>query len=200
MKGRGRPKQKTAVRREQIANAALAIVAAGGLRALSMTALARRVGLAPSAIYRHFPNKDAVLAAALERFRDAVLKNVRTVCDETPKSLERLHRLLVRQARLIRDNATIMPRMAFAEDASARGRDLAASVLGEFLAAMTEIVREGQSVGEIRRDVSAGTVALMVFGILQPAALVWHLRRGQFDVARHVEEGWQTLRRGIQQE
>jgi AcrR family transcriptional regulator len=113
-----RQRAKTEVRREQIARAALELVARGGLRAFSMAKLARRVGIAPSAIYRHFPGKDDVLVAALERFRQTVLDNVAAVRRETPRSLERLRRLVARQARLIRRNATIMPRLAFAEESA----------------------------------------------------------------------------------
>ncbi len=193
-------KLKREVRREQIAEAALELVSHEGLRALRMTALARRVHLAPSAIYRHFRGKDEILAAALERFRAQVLDNVRAVCAETPHALDRLERLLMRQARLIRGNATLMPRMAFAEDTpgiALSARDLVAGVLGDFLAAVAAIVAEGQRAGDIRADVPADTVALMFFGLVQPAAILWHLRRGRFNITRHVTGGWRTLRRAI---
>lgn len=195
-----RQRAKTAVRREQIARAALELVARGGLRAFSMVKVARRVGIAPSAIYRHFAGKDDVLLAALERFRETVLDNVAAVRRETPRSLERLSRLVARQARLIRRNATIMPRLAFAEDSAgvaSHARDRVAGVLGGFLDAVADIVREGQRAGEVRRDVPADVAALMLFGLLMPAGLLWHLRRGRFDVARHVTAGWRTLRRAL---
>ena len=160
-----------------------------------------RSGLAPSAIYRHFSNKQQVLFAALDIFRGLVLDNVAAVRKETPEALEQLHRLLLRQLRLIPRNATIMPRMAFADDSpgvASTGRDRVAEVLGDFLKAVAGIVRNGQQRGEIRRDVRADAIALMVFGLLQPAGLLWHLRRGRFNVARHVELGWQMLRKGIE--
>ncbi len=192
---------KTAVRREQIARAALGLVAAGGPKALRMSALARHVGIAPSAIYRHFPNKEQVLLAALDLFRASVLDNVRAVREETPDALERLRRLLLRQVRLIPRSAMMMPRMAFADDSpgvAATGRDRVAAVLGEFLKAVADIVREGQRRGEIRRDASADAIALMVFGLIQPAGILWHLRRGRFNIPRQVAVGWRVLRSGLE--
>ena len=56
-------KQKTAVRREQIAQAALDVLAELGPAELSMARIAERMGLATSAMYRHFPGKDALYSA-----------------------------------------------------------------------------------------------------------------------------------------
>lgn len=48
----------TQTRREQIAEAALNLIASQGIAFLSMAVLARRIGVVPSAIYRHFDSKD----------------------------------------------------------------------------------------------------------------------------------------------
>ncbi len=62
-------KLDTQIRREQIAQAALELVASQGLKRLSMAAVARRVGLVPSGIYRHFHSKTEILHAVLDRIR-----------------------------------------------------------------------------------------------------------------------------------
>ena len=196
------PRQKlgTVIRREQIAQAALGLVATGGLRALSMVKLARRVGIAPSAIYRHFKSKDEVLVAALDMFRSILLRNIEEVCAETPVALDRLKRLLLRQAVMIRENAAIMPRLVFSEDATtyATLRPKAFGVLQLYLEKVGAIIRGGQSDGTIVRDLPPDTIALMMFGILVPAGILWHVTEGRFNVTRHVELGWQTLRRSIE--
>jgi AcrR family transcriptional regulator len=52
---------ETDIRQDQITQAALGLVAAKGVAELSIAGVARRVGLVPSAIYRHFKSKDEVL-------------------------------------------------------------------------------------------------------------------------------------------
>jgi len=42
-------------------------IVAAALVGLSLAAVARRVGLVPSGIYRHFKNKDEILLAVLDR-------------------------------------------------------------------------------------------------------------------------------------
>ena len=51
-------KLDTEIRPEQLSQAALALIAAHGLEGLSIARVARRVGLVPSAIYRHYSGKD----------------------------------------------------------------------------------------------------------------------------------------------
>ena len=66
--------------RSRIAEAALAIVDRDGLDALSMRRLGAELGVEGMAIYRHFPNKAAVLAHALatggEKLVDSTCKYV----------------------------------------------------------------------------------------------------------------------------
>jgi AcrR family transcriptional regulator len=45
------------IRQDQIAEAALDIVRSEGIRALNLAAVADKVGIVPSAVYRHFKNK-----------------------------------------------------------------------------------------------------------------------------------------------
>lgn len=67
--------------KEAIRQAALAMLAEGGIETVSMRAIAQRVGVSPSAAYRHFENKEALLAAVAQAgFKQltAELKAVRT--------------------------------------------------------------------------------------------------------------------------
>ena len=50
--------ESSSIRRQQIAEAALTLVADRGLNRLSVAAVVRRVGLVPSGIYRHFKSKE----------------------------------------------------------------------------------------------------------------------------------------------
>src|SRR4051812_49489621 len=54
----------TAVR---IAGAARALLAAEGAAAVSMRRIAATIGVTPMALYRHYPNRDALLAAVADR-------------------------------------------------------------------------------------------------------------------------------------
>ena len=80
-----------------------------------MAALARRVGLVPSGIYRHFKNKDEILAAVFDRVEGRLLANVEAARRENADPLKCLKSVLMRHIRFIREGRAI-PRIIFADD------------------------------------------------------------------------------------
>ncbi|MCC6142298.1 MAG: TetR/AcrR family transcriptional regulator [Candidatus Hydrogenedentes bacterium] len=185
-------KVDTETRRGQLAQAALRLIAADGLKGLSVARVARRVGLVPSAVYRHFANKDELLAAVLDLVRSRLQANVMAASGQTPDALECLPRLLMGQAELIRENEGIL-RVIFSEelhnghpDRKARVREM---VTG-YLKRLTEIIARGQQEGSIRADVDPTTVSILFMGLIQPAVILWHLTAGNFDITRHAEKVW----------
>ena len=111
----GTAKVDTKTRRRQIAEVALALVANEGMKALSVAKIARHVGIVPSAIYRHFEGKEAVLDEVIELIGDKLTENVQAVRGESKDAVERLYQLLMRHTQLVRENRGI-PRIVFSED------------------------------------------------------------------------------------
>lgn len=72
-RAKGRP-NKPLVTRENIASSALKIIHERGYSGLTMSALARSLGVAPSALYNHISNKDDLLTLV----QDAVMRQVNT--------------------------------------------------------------------------------------------------------------------------
>lgn len=186
-------------RREQIAQAALHLIATQGLNGLSMAALARSVGLVPSALYRHFRDKDEVLDAVVDALRQRLLQNVCRVTEEAEDPLEQLRRLLALHVRLILEHHSL-PRMLFSgevyaghPDRKVRLHDAVSAYLGEVAA----IVRSGQERNLIREEVNPETAAVLFLGVIQPAAILRHLSDGEFDAAKHVERAWPLFRQAI---
>lgn len=192
-------KLDTQSRQQQIRLAALQLIATHGVRRLSVAALARQVGLSPGAIYRHFKSKGDVLDAALDLIGDMLLTTVRAAKSEAGSPLDALHRLLVRHLRLIRENSAI-PRIVFSEEVFSGAPERKTrihEIIRSYLEAVAEIVREGQKEDEIRRDLDPDTVALLFLGIVQPAAILWHVSEGRFHATRHAELAWKLLLQAI---
>lgn len=185
-------KLKTEVRRDQIAQAALSLIASQGMSELKMAGLSRRVGVAPSAIYHHFKNKDEVIDAVLDLLEEKLLSNVRAVAEESLDPLARLKLLLTRHARLILDYHAL-PRILFSEEVYGGKPERKARLYGiikRYLEAVASIVREGQEQNRIRPEFNAATLSVMFLGLVQPTAILWHLSEGTFDAAKHVERAW----------
>lgn len=194
------PKIKTEARQEQIAQAALALIARRGLNHVNIGELAQQVGVVPSAIYRHYQGKDKVLDSVLELISRNLLANVAAVREAASDPLERLHALLKRHVQLVRHQAGI-PRVLFSEQIFAGHtvrRRRVHQILQDYLREIARIISEGQRTGDIHVNLQPDTVALMFLGLVQPAVILWLMSNGSFDVARHVEQAWQLFRGMLQ--
>jgi AcrR family transcriptional regulator len=63
---RRRVRRTKQVRQREIAEATLRLVSKYGLRDTTVVRISKAVGLTPGALYRHYPNREAVLIAALD--------------------------------------------------------------------------------------------------------------------------------------
>ncbi len=192
-------KTDTNIRQEQIAEAALKLIATGGMKELSVAAIARHVGVVPSALYRHFKNKAAVIDAVLDLIEAKLMSNVKVVENQTKDPIGRLYRLLMRHVKLIRENEGI-PRIVFSEDVYSghQGRKQRIyAIINGYLKSVENIVFEGQNSGVIRKDADPENIALIFFGLVQPSAILWHISNGNFDITREARKNWKILEKAI---
>ena len=188
-------KLNTKIRQEQILATALDIVSTQGINGLSMGAIARRVGLIPSAIYRHFDSKDNIIDALLTLIESRLLANVTAAKKSSDRPLVALHTLLRRHSRLIRENAGI-PQVVFSEEVYGTNsirRHRVYEILQRYLEHVAMLFSEAQQAGEVRDDAKASELSVMFLGLVQPSAILWHVSEGRFDVTRQVDQAWRLF-------
>lgn len=185
-------------RRDQIAQAVMEIAAEQGAAAISVAAVASRIGVAPSALYRHYPSKDAMLSATLERMSERMLANLERAREAAPGPLEALERLLFLQIELIRGSRGL-PFFVFSEGlgGSAAHRDIFHALVRRFRSRLAALFREGQERGEVRNDVPAENLAVSFIGLYVPPAVLWNLSRGRFDITAQARRAWAVFLDGI---
>lgn len=192
-------KLDTEIRQEQLIQAALAVIATHGVQGISIARVARRVGLVPSAIYRHFRGKDALIDSVIALIRDRLHSNVTVVMEQNSDAIDRLKSLLFAHVRVIRENEGIL-RVIFSEELHSGNTERKARVyelINSYLKRIAAIISDGQREGRIRRDLDPATVSTMFLGLIQPAAILWHLSNGDFNVTKHVEKAWPVFSQAI---
>jgi len=180
------------VRQEQYAEAALNLIAAGGLKSLSVARVARRIGLVPSALYRHYPGKARLIDAVIGLIGERLRANVAKVLAQTPDAIERLRLLLMAHVRVIRENEGIL-RVIFSDElhnGQPKRKAQVWKMVGGYLKQVSDIIAQGQRERQIHQDIDPHTLAVMFLGLIQPAAILWNLSGGEFDVTRHVQRAW----------
>jgi AcrR family transcriptional regulator len=82
-------------------DAALAAMAEGGLSAVAVEPLAARLGATKGSFYWHFPHRDALVGAALQRWEASRTQDVIAGVEVEPDPAGRLRALLVRVVRSV---------------------------------------------------------------------------------------------------
>jgi AcrR family transcriptional regulator len=196
---------KTGIRHDQIAEAALDIVRSEGIRGLNVAAVAEKVGLVPSAVYRHFKNKSEIVSAVLELIQERLNQHYQDVIQQNLEPVEKLNFLLSRHVEMIGSNNAI-PRIIFSEEVIGgmpEKQQQLYGIIGDVIRNVAVIVREGQNKGAIRKDLPAESIAVSFLGMIQPAAIIWNLSDGEFDLKRHSINAWKlfldAIRHGAEQ-
>lgn len=189
----------TEQRQEQIAQSVLSIIAEGGLEALSMPTLAARLNIVPSALYRHFANKEEMIIAALNLLKNRFRGFIREISSDSDDSLSAMQ-TLYETYRQIRPTALVIPRVLFShtDDVTQAGRKqairgLVDSVVGDF----SEVLRKGIREGQLRNDLDPESAALHFWGILVSTTLRWHMTGGEFDEETYTKQAWDMFRRAV---
>jgi len=188
-------KRSREARREQIAEAALEVIARHGTRSLSVGAVARRIGIVPSAIYRHFRGKEEILSAAIGRMGERLLENAGRAAGGEGDTIPRLRNLLRDHVRAIREGYA-GPRIVFAEGIDGGGvshRMEVYHVIRRYLDRVAGILRQGQRAGDLRGDLDPEATAVHFLGLIQPAATLWYLSAGKFDVLMNAERSFEQF-------
>ena len=145
-------------------DAAAALVAEGGLTAVSMSAVASRAGVGRATLYKYFPDVDAVLAAWHERQLVTHLAELTAARDRAHSPAERLAAVLNVYARLAHAHQTsdLSAALHRSEHVS-RAQQHLHGFLGELL---TQSVTSG----DVRADIPPAELATYCLHALTAAA------------------------------
>jgi AcrR family transcriptional regulator len=192
-------KTDTQQRQEQITQAALDLINDQGVSGLSIAGIARQVGIVPSALYRHFASKDAVIDAVLDLIRQRLLDNVVHVREQTDVPLEQLRLLLIRHAFLLDENRAI-PSVVFSEavyTGAPERKSRVTSIITDYLKEIQAIIALGQQDGSIHKKIEPATAAVLFMGMILPAAILSNISEGLFDITAHVKNVWPAFVRSV---
>ncbi len=69
-------------------------------------------------------------------------------------------------------------------------KDRIVGIMTGYLGHIQQIVREGIREGSIRKEVDPSTASVMFLGMIVPAAILWNISGGRFDLVSHAEKAW----------
>ncbi len=182
-------------RQREIVNAAIELIAEKGIQELTIKNLSKKIGIAESAIYRHFDSKLDILIGILAMFKDNVgtLNNQIKNMDASPTI--KLKSMLEQRFKNFSENPTIAA-VVFSEELFRNDPRLSStvfSIMHENQTAMIEIITEGQEKGEIRQEIAAEELSFMIIGAVRLIVTKWRMTDFSFDLKQEGQKLWQTI-------
>lgn len=161
-------------RRDEILDRAVELIRENGLAGLTMKRVAERVGFTEPAIYRHFPNKQALLLGVADRLGGLLLGPVREIDARSDLSpIERIERMVAHHIGLICDTDGI-PILLIAE-ATASTEDALLRKMAGFAGTYLQLI--AKNAAEIPLPKGSPPIDQVVLPVLGLAAAVALERR-----------------------
>lgn len=166
------------MRRQQIVETTLSLLAELPLAELTTRRIARAVGVSQPALFRHFTSREGVLLEVLEHARRELATIVEPALAASREPDARLTALAHGLFAYI-ERRPGLPRLLFADvgpsPAGTAVRDGLRRLVGTQHALVTEIVRDGITDGALRADLHPSRAAAYFIGLLQAGVLQWEL-------------------------
>ena len=162
---------------EAVLRAAVELFNRHGYEATSMGDLASRLDITKAGVYHHVSSKDELLHRAVAHGLDGLFEVADEVQALDAPAIDRLEQLVRRSVLVLAERlefVTLLLRVrgntAVEQEALARRRD--------FDARVTDLVRQAQDDGDLRRDVDPATAARLLFGMVNSVTEWYRPERG----------------------
>jgi len=186
-------RHSTDVRRKQIADAALEIIAQDGLGAFTTLALAQRVGIAEGTIFRHFRTKRDVILAAIGRLEQRLFESTPP---RTAEPIADLRMFFQRRMRVMGASPG-MARLFFSEElaraAGEEGQEQVRRMQRRSLEHMRSCLEEAHRRGMTREGASPDLLLVIVHGAALALIHAAMLGENTGPLPERADKAWQGI-------
>jgi AcrR family transcriptional regulator len=132
-------------------------------------AIAKRMGVTQGALFRHFPSKDAILQAVMERLSERLLARIDKATSTATSSLGALEAAFTAHIEFISEHPGV-PRMLFGELQRAEqtvARRMAPTLIQRYGERLGRLIAEGKERGQLAPTLEETVAATLFIGTIQ---------------------------------
>ncbi|MFA6403962.1 MAG: TetR/AcrR family transcriptional regulator [Salinivirgaceae bacterium] len=177
-------------RQQEIINVSLALIAESGIQSLTIKNLAKKIGFAESAIYRHYENKIQILLAILDFFKQNTEHFFTNQLNSSDNALIKIENLFTNHFKKFSSTPSLVS-VIFSEEIFRNELELTEKVkeiMNKNIASLKMIIESGQRDGEIRADIEASHLSVMIMGSLRMFVKQWHMSNYNFNLTEKGSE------------
>ena len=136
---------------------------------ITTTAIADRMGLTQGALFRHFPNKEAIWQAVMKWVAARLMARIEQAAEGIASPLEAMQAMFLAHVAFVSEHPGA-PRMLFGELQGARAtpaKRLAHALLKQYAARLNELFETAKACDELPRDLDSDAAATLFIGTIQ---------------------------------
>ncbi|MCF8379490.1 MAG: TetR/AcrR family transcriptional regulator [Bacteroidales bacterium] len=183
-------------RQKEIISVALNLISEKGIQGLTIKNLSKEIGISEPAIYRHFESKIDILIAILEFFKKNTELIFKAELSNEANAIKKLEHLFLNHFATF----SITPSMVsviFSEEIF-RNEPLLIEKISEVIATndkiLTSIILAGQNNSEIRSDIEAKNLSIIVMGSLRLFVKKWQFSNYSYNLLEEGTKFFDTVR------
>ncbi len=162
--------------------------------------IARHMKLTQGAIFRHFPNKEAIWQAVMEWVSERLLSRIDKAANHAQSPMEALEAIFVTHAEFVAAHPGV-PRMLFGElqrSEDSMPKRLARTLIEKYSKRLVLLIEEGKSLGHIDPNIETATAASLFIGAIQGMVMQSLLTSNTDQMPGKVPEIFAIYRRAIE--
>ncbi len=166
---------------------------------ITTAAIAQRMGLTQGALFRHFPNKDALLQAVMEWVSERLLSRIEKAVGAKSSPLDALESMFMAHVAFIGKHPGI-PRMLFAELQSSgetAPKRMAQTLLRRYEELLNRLFEQGKACGEIDEKLDNEAAATLFIGTIQGLVMQSLIAEDASHMHRNAPTVYAVYQRGI---
>jgi TetR/AcrR family transcriptional regulator, fatty acid metabolism regulator protein len=187
-------------RQSEIIHTAIKLIGEGGIQALTIKNISTEIGIAESALYRHFKSKTEVLNALLDFLCFIIISHYENVSKLKVSAFEKIEKMISGQLKIFAENPpyaiVILSDGLYKNEKSLYEKIF--KIMESAKSTFVSIIDEGKSSGEIRKDLSSEQIAFVIMGSVRLTVNQWSLSGFNFDLKKRSNILINTLETLIQ--
>ena len=166
---------------------------------ITTAAIAKRMGLTQGALFRHFPNKDAILQAVMEWVAERLLSRLEKAVGTKSSPLDALESMFMAHVEFIAKHPGI-PRMLFAElqrSGETTTKRIVQTLLSRYEEHLNRLFKQGKACGEIDEKLDNEAAATLFIGTIQGLVMQSLIAGDANHMHRNAPKVYAVYQRGI---
>ena len=136
---------------------------------ITTAAIAKRMNVTQGALFRHFPNKDAILEAVVDWVADRLLRRLDEAAAGAPGALDALEAMFMAHIEFIVLHPGV-PRMLFGQlqsPGSTPAKRMAKALLKRYSERLHKLMEQGKQSGGLDADLDVDNASVLFIGTIQ---------------------------------